>query len=77
MYERPVAPTGTWHEWTCVAKRREAHAEGRRWAEVRVGHSLGGAHSGLLLRDGMLRKEKERRIEPDGFSTGFLLMGKT
>ena len=69
--ETSVAPTGTWHEGTCVAKRREAHAEDRRWAKVRVGHSLGGAHSGLLSRDGMLRKEKERRIEPDGFSTGF------
>ena len=53
--EKPVAQTGTWHLRTCVAKRREAHAEGRRCAGVRVGRSLGGALCAELWRDGMIR----------------------
>ena len=78
--ENPVAQTGTWHERACVAKRREAHAEGGRCAGVRVGHSLGVAHSAELWRDGMKlgRYESHGRKrsdgnEPDGYWGKYLL----
>ena len=76
MSEKAVAQTGAGHVWTCVGKRREAHAEGRRNAGVRVGSSLGGANSAELSTRCDDRKKKERRNEPDGYCGEYLLMGK-